>query len=111
MKPYCLHSGSPTTYLQTHPCYPESEQASAHPQSLAVVYDQPEQLEELKKVLRCYQMVPFWEKREADKWARLKVVIDGVESEAAWSIMAKDVPEFMKEDSQRALSFEVFEKE
>ena len=41
----------------------------------------------------------------------LKVVIDGVESEAAWSIMAKDVPEFMKEDSQRALSFEVFEKE
>lgn len=38
-------------------------------------------------------------------------VIDGVESEAAWSIMAKDVPEFMKEDSQRALSFEVFEKE
>ena len=76
-----------------------------------VVYDQPEQLEELKKVLRCYQMVPFWEKREADKWASLKVVIDGVESEAAWSIMAKDVPEFMKEDSQRALSFEVFEKE
>ena len=68
-------------------------------------------LEELKKVLRCYQMVPFWEKREADKWASLKVVIDGVESEAAWSIMAKDVPEFMKEDSQRALSFEVFEKE
>lgn len=79
--------------------------------SSPVVYDQPEQLEELKKVLRCYQMVPFWEKREADKWARLKVVIDGVESEAAWSIMAKDVPEFMKEDSQRALSFEVFEKE
>lgn len=56
-------------------------------------------------------MVPFWEKREADKWVSLKVVIDGVESEAAWSIMAKDVPEFMKEDSQRALSFEVFEKE
>ena len=79
--------------------------------SSPVVYDQPEQLEELKKVLRCYRMVPFWEKREADKWARLKVVIDGVESEAAWSIMAKDVPEFMKEDSQRALSFEVFEKE
>lgn len=79
--------------------------------SSPVVYDQPEQLEELKKVLRCYQMVPFWEKREADKWASLKVVIDGVESEAAWSIMAKDVPEFMKEDSQRALSFEVFEKE
>ena len=51
--------------------------------SSPVVYDQPEQLEELKKVLRCYQMVPFWEKREADKWARLKVVIDGVESEAA----------------------------
>ena len=79
--------------------------------SSPVVYDHPEQLEELKKVLRCYQMVPFWEKREADKWARLKVVIDGVESEAAWSIMANDVPEFMKEDSQRALSFEVFEKE
>ena len=56
-------------------------------------------------------MVPFWEKREADQWASLKVVIDGVESEAAWSIMAKDVPEFMKEDSQRALSFEVFEKD
>ena len=66
---------------------------------------------QLKKVLRCYRMVPFWEKREADKWVSLKVVIDGVESEAAWSIMAKDVPEFMKEDSQRALSFEVFEKE
>ena len=30
-----------------------------------LVYDQPEQLKELKKVLRCYQMVPFWEKREA----------------------------------------------
>ena len=33
--------------------------------SSPIVYDQPEQLEELKKVLRCYQMVPFWEKREA----------------------------------------------
>lgn len=49
-------------------------------------------------------------KREADKWVSLKVVIDGVESEAAWSIMAKDVPEFMKEDSQRALSFEVLKR-
>lgn len=49
-------------------------------------------------------------KKEADKWASLKVVIDGVESEAAWSIMAKDVPEFMKEDSQRALSFEVLKR-
>ena len=41
--------------------------------SSPVVYDQPEQLEELKKVLRCYRMVPFWEKREADKWVSLKI--------------------------------------
>ncbi|MFR5939684.1 MAG: hypothetical protein ACLUGD_10195 [Ruminococcus sp.] len=36
---------------------------------------------------------------------------DGMESEVAWSIMAKDVPEFMKEDSQQALSFEVLDEE
>ena len=53
----------------------------------------------------------MWERGEAGGWGSLRVVIGGVESEAAWSIMAKDVPEFMKEDSQRALSFEVFEKE
>ena len=41
----------------------------------------------------------------------LKVVIGGVESEASWAILEKDVPEFMKEDSQRALSFEVLEEE
>lgn len=79
--------------------------------SSPMVYDKPEQLKELKKVLRCYQMVPFWEKRELDSWHSLKVMIDGVESEEAWSIMAKDVPEFMKEDSQRALSFEVLDEE
>ena len=32
---------------------------------------------ELKKALRCYQMVPFWEKEELDSWDSLKVVIDG----------------------------------
>ena len=31
--------------------------------SSPIIYNKPEQLEELKKVLRCYQMVPFWEKR------------------------------------------------
>ena len=51
------------------------------------------------------------EKQELDGWASLKVVIDGMETEVAWSIMAKDVPEFMKEDSQRALSFEVLDEE
>ena len=75
--------------------------------SSPIVYDKPEQLKELKKALRCYELVPFWEKRELDSWDSLKVVIDGVESENAWSMMAKDVPEFIKEDSQRALSFEV----
>ena len=79
--------------------------------SSPIIYNKPEQLSELKKALRCYQMVPFWEKRELDSWDSLKVVIDGVESEVAWSIMAKDVPEFMKEDSQRALSFEVLDEE
>lgn len=79
--------------------------------SSPIVYDQPEQLKELKKVLRCYQLVPFWEKREEESWDSLKVVIGGVESEAPWAILEKDVPEFMKEDSQRALSFEVLEEE
>ena len=79
--------------------------------SSPIVYDQPEQLKELKKVLRCYQLVPFWEKREEESWDSLKVVIGGVESEASWAILEKDVPEFMKEDSQRALSFEVLEEE
>ena len=51
------------------------------------------------------------EKQELDSWNSLKVVIDGMESEMAWSIMAKDVPEFMKEDSQRALSFEILDEE
>ena len=51
------------------------------------------------------------EKQELDRWDSLKVVIDGMETEVAWSIMAKDVPEFMKEDSQRALSFEVLDEE
>lgn len=79
--------------------------------SSPIIYNKPEQLSELKKALRCYQMVPFWEKQELDGWASLKVVIDGMESEMAWSIMAKDVPEFMKEDSQRALSFEILDEE
>jgi len=79
--------------------------------SSPIIYNKPEQLSELKKALRCYQMVPFWEKQELDGWASLKVVIDGMETEVAWSIMAKDVPEFMKEDSQRALSFEVLDEE
>lgn len=79
--------------------------------SSPIVYDKPEQLEELKKVLRCYELVPFWEKRELDSWGSLKVMIDGVESEYAWSMMAKDVPEFIKEDSQRALSFEILDEE
>ena len=79
--------------------------------SSPIVYDQPEQLKELKKVLRCYQLVPFWEKREEESWDSLKVVIGCVESEASWAILEKDVPEFMKEDSQRALSFEVLEEE
>ena len=51
------------------------------------------------------------EKREEESWDSLKVVIGGVESEASWAILEKDVPEFMKEDSQRALSFEVLEEE
>ena len=50
-------------------------------------------------------------KQELDSWGSLKVVIDGMESEVAWCIMAKDVPKFMKEDSQRALSFEVLDEE
>ena len=79
--------------------------------SSPIVYDKPEQLEELKKVLKCYQLVPFWEKRELDSWDSLKVMIGGVESEETWSILEKDVPEFMKEDSQRALSFEVLNEE
>ena len=45
--------------------------------SSPIIYDKPEQLSELKKALRCYQMVPFWEKRELDSWDSLKVVIDG----------------------------------
>ena len=77
--------------------------------SSPVVYDKEEQLEVLKKVLKCYQMVPLWEKRETDMWGNLKVMINGQESDEYWVILEKDVPEFMKEDYERAQAFEILE--
>ena len=77
--------------------------------SSPVVYDKEEQLEALKKVLKCFQMVPLWEKRETDMWGNLKVMINGQESDEYWVILEKDVPEFMKEDYERAQAFEVLE--
>ena len=77
--------------------------------SSPVVYDKEEQIEALKKVLKCYQLVPFWEKRETGMWSNLKVMIDGQEADEYWVILKKDVPEFMREDYERAQAFEVLE--
>ena len=77
--------------------------------SSPVVYDKEEQIEALKKVLKCYQLVPFWEKRETGMWSNLKVMIDGQEEDEYWVILKKDVPEFMREDYERAQAFEVLE--
>ena len=77
--------------------------------SSPVVYDKEEQIEALKKVLKCYQLVPFWEKRETEMWSNLKVMIDGQEADEYWVILKKDVPEFMREDYERAQAFEILE--
>lgn len=78
--------------------------------SSPVVYTDAAQLEELKKVLRSYSLLPGWENPGSDSWEYIDVRIDGQESNGNWGILDKDVPEFMKEDAQRALAFEVYEE-
>lgn len=79
--------------------------------SSPVIYDDPGELEELKKVLKCYSFIPVWENPESDNRESLKVRINGQESDDLWKIPEKDIPEFMQEDAQRALAFEVIEEE
>lgn len=43
--------------------------------SSPVIYDDPGELEELKKVLKCYSFIPVWENPESDNWESLKVRI------------------------------------
>ena len=78
--------------------------------SSPVVYTDADQLEELKKVLRNYSLLPGWEKPGSDAWEYIDVTISGQESNENWGILDRDVPEFIKEDAQRALAFEVYEE-
>ena len=79
--------------------------------SSVIAYREPKQLEELKQVLRCIELVPIWEKPEYDKWTDINVWIDDKKSEALWVITSEEAPEFMNEDYQRAMAFEVFEED
>lgn len=78
--------------------------------SSPVVYEEAGQLEELKKVLKCYQLVQVWENKYTDQWGDLTVKINGEESMNIWVIPENAVPEFVQEDAKRALAFEVIDE-
>ena len=74
-----------------------------------MIYDDPVQLEELKKVLKYYQLAS-WDNTTTVDYAYLNVTINKEESSTAWVIPEGQTPDFIQEDSQRAMAFEVFDE-
>ena len=77
--------------------------------SSPVIYDDPVQLEELKKVLKYYQLAS-WDNTTTVDYAYLNVTINKEESSTVWVIPEGQTPDFIQEDSQRAMAFEVFDE-
>ena len=77
--------------------------------SSPMIYDDPIQLEELKKVLKYYQLAS-WDDTTTLDYAYLNVTINKEESSTAWVIPEGQTPDFMQEDAQRAMAFEVLDE-